>query len=224
MGRGSGKAVGCLSRGKLEAVPMGEISGDGPHGGADAHLPGRAAVRVHRHGASQHRCGLVRAGAGPIPGSAAGTPKRQVRGAWRDRARRRRMDRMPVGPPRFVLPPIRRGVGRVRGPGRPVRLRQFRRHAGTNLGDRARPRLAGATMGGAAIRSRCRAEQALFHPHLQGDKHVHKPLRLARRVHHGADELARRRTIRSGNPRQSGRSADRPGPGQPRSRRPPPGR
>ena len=134
------------------------LAGGASAGCADTHLPGRAAARVHRHGASEHRCGLARPGAGPIPGSAAGTPKRQVRGARRDCDRRRWVDRMPIRPPRLVLPPIRRGVGRVRGPGRPVRLRRLRRHAGTNLGDRARSRLAGATMGGAAIRSRCREE------------------------------------------------------------------
>ena len=64
----------------------------------------------------------------------------------------------PLRPPRLVLPPICRSVGRVRGPGRPVRLRRLRRHARADLGDRARPRLAGATMGDAAIRSRCPEE------------------------------------------------------------------
>ena len=149
------------------------LAGGASAGGADAHLPGRAAARVHRHGGSEHRCGLE---------------DRPARVRYRALPPGHRLDklrrsaglrstttggRMPVRPPRLVLPPIRRSVGRVRGPGRPVRLRRLRRHAGTDLGDRARPRLAGAE----ALQSEADAgkKEALFHP--AGDKHIHKPLR-----------------------------------------------
>ena len=134
------------------------LAGRASAAGADAHLPGRATARMHRHGASQHRCGLVRPGTGPIPGTAAGTPYRQVCGARRDHAGRRRVDRMPVRPPGLVLPAIHRSVGRFPGPARPVRLRRLRCHARTDVGNRTRSCFAGATVGGATSGTRCREE------------------------------------------------------------------
>ena len=103
--------------------------------------------------------GSVAPGTGPIPGTAARTPNRQVRGARRDHAGRRRVDGMPVGPTR---PRSSRGSAgawgefpALRGP---VRLRRLWCHARADLGDRTRSRFARATVGGASIRSRYREE------------------------------------------------------------------
>ena len=146
-----------------------------------AHLPGRAAARLHRARLAlgeerPERAGEVRFHALPT-----GPSHGEVRGARRAAARGERLDRLPDRLARAVPAGLDGRVGDVSETRRPLRLQRLGRDAGADVGHRA-----GRGVAGAALAETCRARpptrrKMLFHPHLRdgklGDRHSKQVVR-----------------------------------------------